>query len=235
MKTRHSARQWLLRGLFALLSLALLGTTALLGVNGYVKARAAPYLISGEEAAALGPVDSILVLGCGLQEGRPGPMLQDRLDQGLALYRAGVSDRLLMSGDHRRAEHDEVNAMKSYAMAAEVPSQAVFMDHAGFSTYESMYRARDVFAVRRVVIVTQDYHLYRAVYVARALGLEAYGVAAASYDYAGQSYRDLREILARGKDFFYTLLKPEPLLGEVIPVSGDGNLTNDGQTQKQAP
>lgn len=224
---RKAWRQWFLRGLLLILSLALLGTAALFGISQYMKARAAPYMISAADVAALQPVDSILVLGCGLRDGRPSPMLQDRLDQGLSLYWAGVSGRVLMSGDHGQADYDEVNVMKAYAIEAGVPSDRIFMDHAGFSTYESMYRARDVFLAQRVVIVTQDYHLHRAVYVARALGLEAYGVAAESYDYAGQTYRNLREVLARSKDFLYTIVQPQPLLGEVIPVSGDGNLTND--------
>ena len=102
------------------------------------------------------------------------------------------------------------------------------MDHAGFSTYESMYRAKEVFCARRVVIVTQKYHLYRAIYVARALGLEAYGVAAAGDDYGGQLYRDIREVLARNKDFFTSIFKPQPeYLGKAIPVSGNGDITND--------
>ena len=133
---------------------------------------------------------------------------------------------LLMSGDHSRETYDEVNAMKDYAVAAGVPSSDVFMDHAGFSTYESMYRARDVFEARRVIIVSQKYHLYRAVYDARALGLEAWGVAAEDIAYTGQWLRELREILARDKDVFYCWLKPQPtFLGEAIPVSGDGDAT----------
>ncbi len=228
MNTHPSAwRRWFCRGLLLLLFLALFGTAALLGVNQYMKAQAAPYIITAADAAALDPVDSILILGCGLRDGRPSAMLQDRLEQGLSLYRNGVSARILMSGDHGRAEYDEVNVMKAYAIERDVPSDRIFMDHAGFSTYESMYRARDVFLAQRVVIVTQDYHLYRAIYVARALGLDAYGVAAESHRYAGQAYRDLREILARNKDFLYTIFQPEPLLGGVIPVGGNGDLTND--------
>ena len=228
MKTqRTTRRRWFLRGLLLILSLALLGSASLLGISQYMKAHISPYIVSAEDAAALEPVDSILVLGCGLRNGGPSPMLQDRLEQGLSLYRLSVSDRLLMGGDHGSVEYDEVNVMKAYAIAAGIPSEQIFMDHAGFSTYESMYRARDVFLAQRIVIVTQDYHLYRAVYVARALGLDAYGVATKSYDYTGQTYRDLREILARNKDFLYTLLQPKPVLGDVIPVSGDGDLTND--------
>jgi vancomycin permeability regulator SanA len=119
--------------------------------------------------------------------------------------------------------------MKRYAIEAGVPSENVFMDHAGFSTYESLYRARDVFKAERIIIVTQKYHLYRAMYVAEKLGLEAYGVASDPRTYRGQQFRELREILARCKDWAYTVLMPEPTyLGEPIPIFGNGDATNDG-------
>ncbi|HOS18718.1 MAG TPA: ElyC/SanA/YdcF family protein [Clostridia bacterium] len=198
-------------------------------LSGYVRLRARAYILAPEAAAGLGS-DCILVLGAGVwgegENARASHMLADRLETALALYEAGASGKLLMSGDHGREDYDEVNVMKAYAVDAGVPSADVFMDHAGFSTYESLYRARDVFQAKRVIIVTQEYHLYRALYVARALGLEAWGVAANLRPYAGQGYYDLREILARCKDFFMCVLKPEPTyLGEAIPVSGDGNLT----------
>ena len=102
------------------------------------------------------------------------------------------------------------------------------MDHAGFSTYESMYRAQEIFDAKKIIIVTQEYHLYRALYDANRLGLEAYGVASNTQTYSGQSYRDLREVLARNKDFFYCLFKPEPTyLGDVLPIYGNGDITND--------
>ena len=200
-----------------------------LSLNGVVRKGGGKFMITLEQAATLTDVDCILVLGCGvLSDGRPTAMLRDRLDKSVELYDAGVSERILMSGDHGTAYYDEVNTMKNFAMDKGVPSSHIFMDHAGFSTYESMYRAKEIFCAQRVVIVTQKYHLYRAVYVARALGLDAYGVAAAGDDYGGQIYRDLREILARNKDFFTSLLKPKPeYLGEAIPVSGNGDITND--------
>lgn len=214
--------------LLAVLGLCLLLTAGVLGVNGYVCTRASSYLLTREEAAELENVDCILVLGCGVREnGEPSLMLRDRLDMGLALFEAEAAPKLLMSGDHSRTDYDEVNAMKSYAMERGVASQDVFTDHAGFSTYESMYRARDIFQAKRVIIVSQRYHLYRAVYDARALGLEAWGVAAEDIAYLGQTARDMREILARGKDWLYCILQPEPtFLGEAIPVSGDGDLSS---------
>ena len=221
-------RKWILRAVVILAVLCLLGGAAALAVNGYVKSSVKAYLLTPEEAVQLEDVDCILVLGCGVREnGEPSLMLQDRLNMGLQLYAAGAAPKLLMSGDHSRSDYDEVGAMKDYAMERGVPSDDVFMDHAGFSTYESMYRARDVFCAEKVIIVSQAYHLYRAVYDARALGLDAYGVAAEDINYLGQSGRDLREILARNKDFFYCIWKPEPtFLGEAIPVSGDGDLSN---------
>ena len=209
-------------------ALALLGGIVLLVVNGHVKRSVRDYLLTPEEAAAMEAADCILVLGCGVREnGEPSLMLQDRLEMGLKLYELGAAPKLLMSGDHGTADYDEVNTMKDYAMAAGVPSEDVFMDHAGFSTYESMYRARDVFCANRVIIVSQKYHLYRAVYDARALGLDAVGVAAEDIAYLGQTVRDLRELLARNKDALWCLLQPEPtFLGEAIPVSGNGDLSN---------
>lgn len=223
---RHNKRKR--RWLAALLVMLLLAALPF-ALSGYVRLRARAYILAPEAAAGLG-ADCILVLGAGVwgegENARASHMLADRLETALALYEAGASGKLLMSGDHGREDYDEVNVMKAYAVDAGVPSADVFMDHAGFSTYESLYRARDVFQAKRVIIVTQEYHLYRALYVARALGLEAWGVAANLRPYAGQGYYDLREILARCKDFFMCVLKPEPTyLGEAIPVSGDGNLT----------
>lgn len=173
--------------------------------------------------------DCILILGCGVRkDGTPSLMLRDRLETGIALYEAGAGKKLLMSGDHGRKEYDEVNTMKAFAMERSIPSEDIFMDHAGFSTYDSMYRARDIFCAEKVIIVTQEYHLPRALYVAEKLGLEAYGVAALDVNYHGQAYREFREMLARAKDFCTAWMQPKPkYLGEAIPVSGNGDLTND--------
>ena len=168
-------------------------------------------------------MDCILVLGAHVAGESPSLMLRDRLNRGLELYEAGASDRLLMSGDHGRKNYDEVNVMKQFAIDAGIPSSHVFMDHAGFSTYESLYRARDIFKAKKIIITTQEYHLYRALYVAKRLGLDAYGVAAADYVYRAvlPGIRNARRV----KDFFCVIIKPEPkYLGEAIPVDGDGDL-----------
>lgn len=222
-------RKWLKRVLIAFLCLAIMGTAALLGINARVKSVGKKYLLTAEQAAELTDVDCVLVLGCLVRsDGSLSNMLHDRLERGIELYELGAAPKLLMSGDHGRTDYDEVNTMKAYAVDAGVPSSDVFMDHAGFSTYESMYRAKEVFAADKIIIVSQEYHLYRALYIAEELGLEAYGVASEGDNYGGQTYREIREILARVKDAVYTVFKPEPTyLGDVIPVSGDGDLTND--------
>lgn len=192
-------------------------------INEYVIASADEYIISAENAAALENIDCILILGCGIRNNSPSPLLQDRLLRGIELYQAGISDRLLMTGDHGHKTYDEVNVMRTYAEESGIPTEHIFMDHAGFSTYESMYRARDIFCAKKIIIVTQRYHLSRAIYIARSLGLEAYGVASDYQTFAGQEIRNIREALARTKDFLYVLFKPQPTyLGERIPISGNG-------------
>ena len=213
--------------LCALLALMLLAVAVLWSVNAYVKASTGDRILTQTEAEALTDVDCILVLGCLVRsDGSPSDMLADRLSVGVSLYESGVSHRLLMSGDHGRAEYDEVNAMKQYAVEQGVPSERVFMDHAGFSTYESIYRAKEIFGADKIVIVTQEYHLYRALHIANALGLEAYGVAADLRSYGNQWQREIREILARCKDVAQGILKPKPTyLGEPVNLSGNGNMT----------
>ena len=209
-----------------------LGVATLLSVlivNSYVVNVTKDSIITAEEAASYN-ADCILVLGAGVREdGTPNHMLRDRLNTGVSLYISGASDRMIMSGDHSRKDYDEVNVMKNFAIEKGIPSNAIFMDHAGFSTYDSMYRAKEIFGVEKMVIVTQEYHLYRALYIAKKLGIDAVGVSTdKNIVYRGQELRDLREIAARYKDFFYTVFKPEPTyMGESIPVSGDGDITND--------
>ena len=132
--------------------------------------------------------DAIIVLGAGVRaDGSMSDMLRDRMDRAISLYFDGVSDRILVTGDHGRANYDEVNAMKSYAVECGVDSSCVVMDHAGFSTYESIVRAREVFGVSSAVIVTQKYHLYRALYIADYVGIESVGASADAHTYRGQT------------------------------------------------
>ncbi len=215
-----------------LLCCCLMGGLAVLGINGIVKGTTKGQILTAEEAAELSDVDCILILGCGVRaDGSPSDMLYDRLSRGVELFELGAAPKLLMTGDHGQEGYDEVNTMKAFAVEAGIDSNDIFMDHAGFSTYESMYRAKEIFQAKKVIIVTQRYHLYRAIYIAERLGLEAYGVASDYRTYSGQTNRDVREILARVKDFGTSLFKPKPTyLGDAIPIWGNGDVTNDNNS-----
>ena len=168
--------------------------------------------------------DCIMVLGCGIEdEETPSPMLKDRLDVGIELYKQGAAPKILLTGDNGTEQHNEIHVMLKYTKEAGVPEKDIFCDHAGFSTYESMYRAGSIFNAERVIVVTQSYHQYRALYIGDKLGLEVMGVASDQQTYFGQRFRESREILARIKDFFKSILRSKPTYGgEVIPISGSG-------------
>lgn len=186
--------------------------------------------LKAEETRTLadGDYQCILVLGCAVWDGgQPSPMLRDRLDTAIALYRAGAAPKLLLSGDNSVADYSEPDCMYRYALSQGVPEEDIFLDYAGFSTYDSVYRAQAVFCAERMIVVTQKYHLFRALYISRALGIDAAGAAAAQRRYAVGWYRELREVLARDKDLAKCLFRPEPtFLGELIPVTGDGSVTH---------
>ena len=203
---------------------------AFASVNIYVISYASRYILTTEDASNLSNVDCITVLGAHVKEdGSPSYMLESRLAKAIELYNAGVSPKILMTGDHGQKEYDEVNNMMKYVLAnSDIKKENVFLDHAGFSTYESAYRAKAIFNVNKSVFVTQKYHLYRTIYNARKNGIEAYGVASDDYQWPGMLYYRFRESLAVFKDFFACLFNVRPTyLGETIPVSGTAEATHD--------
>ena len=158
--------------------------------------------------------DYIVVLGCRVYEdGRLSHMLEDRVKASVTLYKSGISDCILMSGDHEHDRYNEVDPMKHTAVAQGVPAEDVLVDPLGLSTYDSLARLAAQHRGARVVIVTQEYHLYRALYIAESLGLDAYGVSADLRPYAGQWKRDAREVFARCKDMVLTWTTPKPIEG----------------------
>ncbi len=212
--------------IIVIISIILIGIIYVFGINAYVKLSTKSRIITNYDD--LNDIDCIIVLGAGVWGDEPSPMLRDRILKGVELYKNNISSKIIMSGDHGSSDYDEVNIMKNYAIKEGVKSEDIFMDHAGFSTYDSIYRAKEIFKAKKVIIVTQEYHLYRALYIAKKLGLDAYGVNADPIKYSGQLYREIREILARNKDVIKVIFKPEPkYLGESIPVSGNGDITND--------
>ena len=184
--------------------------------------------IVNSDEASISSADAIVVLGASVfADGTPSGILQDRLDDGIALYFAGVAPKLIMSGDNGTESYNEVRVMKQYAIAQGVPSEDIFCDHAGFSTYESMYRAKYVFGCQRIVVATQTYHLYRALWSAKSLGMQATGVPSDYHEYQKQLQYDIREVPARTKDFFKALFRmPSTYVGDAISLDQDGDVTN---------
>lgn len=208
-----------------LLYAALAATIAVVAV---VAAANAVVLLGGASSHSVADAphaQTALLLGALVRrDGTPSGMLADRIEVAAQLYRDGKVEKVLASGDHGRVDYDEVNAMRRGLIAAGVPARDVFTDHAGFDTWDSVVRARKVFDVGSVLVVTQDFHLPRAVWLARRAGLDAEGVSADLHGYGKQGRKSgVREVLARVKAVEEVVTGSEPrFLGPEIPVSGDG-------------
>lgn len=228
-KSNKGVKKMIIKALFWLIFICVIMVLAIMGINIYMTGSVSDNILSLEEAKDLN-ADCIIVLGAGVRkDGTPTLMLEDRIIIGDRLYQDGAAPKILMSGDHGSEEHDEVNVMKNYAIEEGIPSEDIFMDHAGFETYDSMYRAKEIFGAKKVVIVTQEYHLYRALYIAKSLGLEAYGVSSDLQFYSNKMiYWQFREYIARVKAFAKCIIKPESkYLGDPIDIKASGDVTND--------
>ena len=216
------------KGILAVFLIALALVLGTLAINAGMVISAQKYIHRDIETIPERTV--ILVLGSQIRGKRLSPVLQDRVDAAISLKKNHRGGKLLLSGDHGQIYYDEVNAMRLYVLAnaPDIPEEDIFMDHAGFSTWDSMYRARDVFDVKDLIIVTQEFHVSRAVCIARSLGLDAVGYGINQDRFQGRSLRSwrFREYLARVKAFYSIIIKPKPrYLGDKIPISGDGRAT----------
>jgi vancomycin permeability regulator SanA len=184
-------------------------------------------LAGGGDEKVDDPVDCALVLGAGVAgDGTPSWVLHDRLAASLALYESGRVRRIIVSGDHGTRDYDEPNAMRAWLEARGVPASAIFMDHAGFDTYSSVWRAKNVFGAERVVVVTQQFHLPRALWVARSLGMAAEGVAADQRLYRGAVWFEAREVISRTKALVDVVGRRTPRhAGPHISLEQDGRVT----------
>lgn len=207
---------------YTLLTLSIIGIIVFLWLQYYVDALSNDYIVSLENAPVC---DAVLVLGARVYDDyTPSPILAERLDYGYDLYINGKAEKIVVSGDHGRENYDEVNAMKTYLMNKGVPREDIFLDHAGFDTYDSMYRARDIFQIKSILISTQQFHINRSIYIARKLGLEAYGYPSADKEVYNMGYLNFRESLAKCKAVAETeVFKRKPkYLGDTIPIWGNG-------------
>lgn len=177
-------------------------------INFYVILSTKNRIVSGD-SELLTDIDYIVILGAGIRRGKPSPMFEDRLKTGISLYNNDISNKILITGDHMNDDYDEVTVMKNYLLEHGIPEEDIITDNYGISTYDSIYRVKNVYKSNKVVIVSQRYHLYRALFLSDNLDLESYGVEANLRYYYGQWYREIREILARNKDFIKGIIKPK--------------------------
>ncbi len=175
------------------------------------------------------PADAVIILGAYVRpDGVLSYILQDRLDTGLNIYNRGLAPKIIVTGDHGQKNYNEVQAMKDYLLDHGVPAENIFMDHAGFDTYDSLYRARGIFQVKSAIIATQNFHLPRALYIADRLGLQVQGVETRLV-YPWWYRSALRDRAAQVKAYIdVEIFRSKPrFLGEVIPINGDGRVTQD--------
>ena len=216
------------KGVFVLTGLAVIAMVFLvIMANVIIYTSGNDYLY--EELNDVPRAQVALILGAKVfDDGRLSMMMQDRADSALELYESGKVGKLIMSGDHGTKTYDEVNTVKDYLLEKGVNPEDLFLDHAGFDTYDSLYRARDIFGVKSLIVVTQKFHLPRAVYIGRSLGMEAYGYVADRREYLGMFRNELRESLARSKALLDVVSGAKPkFLGEMIPIEGDSRLSWD--------
>lgn len=196
-------------------------------INLYIQFSTKKYIFSDSESVP--KVYTGLVLGSLVFEnGNPSGVVRQRLDTTVELYRAGKIKRILVSGDHGQEDYDEVNSMKNYLLKKDIPLEDIFLDHAGFDTYSSMVRAKEVFEIDDVIIITQKFHLPRSVYIARKKGLKAYGIASNPNGWYETHYNRGRDKISRVKAFFDVMFNRKPkYLGEKIPINGSNEKTLD--------
>ena len=202
---------------------------AVLAINLYINSQSKTYVF--QDTSDLPEAEVVLVLGARVYErGIMSGMFQDRVETALDLYEEEKVEKILISGDHGREDYDEVNTAKDYLLDKGVKSEDIFLDHAGFDTYDSLYRAREIFEVSSVIVVTQNFHLPRAVYIGRKLDLEIYGLSADKHLYANVDYNESREIFSKVKAFLDVSFHAKPkFLGEKIPISGDSKKSWDDE------
>ena len=210
-----------------ILILIILGCFSTLFINLYMINKAKERIIDIDDVSKINDVDAIVILGCKAYSDGPSLMLSNRLNKGIEVYNV-LNSKILLSGDHGTKEYDEVNIMRDYILNSNIKSEDIFLDHAGFNTYDSMYRLKYVFEAKKVIIVTQEYHMYRALYIANSLGIDAYGVVASDIPQKDIMLKNnIREILSRDWNFLKVIIRPESkYLGDVISLDGDGNVTN---------
>lgn len=218
MHVLRKLRNWILLGVILVAALTI-------WANATIEVKARPFIVSYSELTE--PAQAAIVLGAAVYGKKTlSPILEDRVLTAIELYRASSVKKILVSGDNREVSYNEVVPVRNYLIARGVPEEDIFLDFAGFDTFDTMYRARHVFEVETAIVITQAFHLPRSVYTARAMGINAYGITADKHIYRDRQSYFIRERLANVKNFIEVSLGGRSkFLGEKIPITGDGRKT----------
>jgi SanA protein len=216
-------RKFFKRLIITLLILGAIGAAIIVAFNVWIHAAYASRMYgSVDDVPSEDQPRIAIVLGAGLtRSGEPTPALYDRVATAVELYQRGLVNKLLLTGDNRSVYYNEPEAMRRTAVRLGVPNEDVVLDYAGRRTYDSCYRARDIFGVQRAIIVTQAFHLDRALYLCDAFGIDSLGVAAdrRSYTASSQTWWSIREAAATlGAWIDVNLTRPMPILGTPLPI-----------------
>ncbi|MBS7255364.1 SanA/YdcF family protein [Flavobacterium branchiicola] len=208
------------------LYLFIIGLIAIVSVNYYVKSSTKTKIYYSAKKFPKNDVG--IIFGAGINGNQPSKYLKDRLDAGIILWKAKRINKILLSGDNGRDEYDELTVMKNYCYNNGVDTTKIFIDYAGFDTYSTMYRAKHIFKTKRATLISQEYHLNRAIYIGNKLGIKSVGYSANQGEYLGYNYVRFRECLSIFKSFFDVLRNREPhFLGGEININGESNYSKE--------
>ncbi|TDW47036.1 SanA protein [Flavobacterium sp. 270] len=209
-----------------LLYLSIAGLIMIISVNYYVKSSTKKYIHHSLKKFPKNDVG--IIFGAGINGNQPSKYLKDRLDAGILLYKAKRINKILLSGDNGREEYDELTVMKNYCYRNGVDTTHIFIDYAGFDTYSTMYRAKYIFKIKKATLISQEYHLNRALYIGRSLGIKSAGYSANKGEYKGYKYVTFREYLSTFKSFIDVFRNREPhFLGNPINIDGPSNYSKE--------
>ena len=209
-----------------LIYLFIIGAIAIISVNWYVKSSTRDLIHHTVNNLPKNEVG--IIFGAGINGDQPSKYLKDRLDAGILLYKTHKIDKILLSGDNGRDEYDELTVMKTYCFNHGVDTTKIFIDYAGFDTYSTMYRASHIFKIKKATLISQEYHLNRAIYIGQKLGVKSIGFSANKGEYLGYQYVTFREYGSIFKSFFDVLRNREPrFLGNEININGVSNYSKE--------
>ncbi|UTN04720.1 YdcF family protein [Flavobacterium bizetiae] len=208
------------------LYLVIIGLVTIVFINYYVKSSTKKNIYYSIKRFPKNDVG--IIFGAGINGDQPSKYLKDRLDAGILLYKANRINKILLSGDNGRDEYDELTVMKNYCFNHGVDTTKIFIDYAGFDTYSTMYRAKHIFNIKRATLISQEYHLNRAIYIGQKLGIKSVGYSANNGEYLGYKYVTFREYGSICKSFFDVLRNREPrFLGTPIDINGVSNYSKE--------